>query len=535
MAHSTKVAEHQRQRAENLQKLAEQEFDVAIIGGGINGAVAAASLAARGARVALIERDDFASGVSSQSSNLAWGGIKYMESLEFPLVWKLCRSRNQLNRAFPSSVSEIRFLTVVRKNFRLPAFVVFLGAVLYWLIGACHTQRPRYLSKRQIRALEPALDLTEVAAGFEYSDCYLENNDARFVFRMVRTAVRHGATTANYLSASSLEFIPSSNLWRITATDELHESRPQITVRAKSLINAAGPWADALNALGKQQTRHRHLLSKGVHLIVDRVTENRRVLTLFASDGRPFFIIPMGNRTCIGTTDTPTPDPEAPITDADRAFILDNVNAGLELKRPLTTGDIIAERCGVRPLAVENDDDEGDWMALSRKHHIEANADNRYVSIFGGKLTDCLNVGDEIAAAVAGLGITLTEPEQAWCGEPDTESRNEFLHAASALQLDQGRQTLGPFGETMAETLWRRYGADSFIVLERLQQSAEAREAIISEPRYLRAELEFARDHEMVAKLDDFLRRRSMLAQQHTTEYLHDSQEIAEAQRILFP
>ncbi|MGB1245498.1 MAG: FAD-dependent oxidoreductase, partial [Porticoccaceae bacterium] len=130
-------------RTTNLQKLRETIFDTLILGGGINGAVAAASLASKGVKVALIDRGDFAGSTSSSSSNLVWGGIKYLENYEFLLVNKLCKSRNQLMRSYPSVVKEIRFLTTIEKGFRLPPFFVFLGTVLYWGIGRFFTQPPR--------------------------------------------------------------------------------------------------------------------------------------------------------------------------------------------------------------------------------------------------------------------------------------------------------------------------------------------------------------------------------------------------------
>ena len=119
-------------RENNITQLERDVFDVLIVGGGINGAVSAASLAAKGARVALIDRGDFAGESSSHSSNLAWGGIKYMENFEFLLVNKLCQSRNTLVAAYPSTVQEICFLTTINKGFRFPAFLVFLGSMLYW-------------------------------------------------------------------------------------------------------------------------------------------------------------------------------------------------------------------------------------------------------------------------------------------------------------------------------------------------------------------------------------------------------------------
>jgi glycerol-3-phosphate dehydrogenase len=124
------------------------------------------------------------------------------------------------------------------------------------------------------------------------------------------------------------------------------------------------------------------------------------VLTFFADDGRLFFVIPMGPRTCIGTTDTKVETPSRTVTAEDRAFVLSNINKRLRLDRPLTEADIIAERCGVRPLATEAGSSSADWVQLSRKHLVEVDHATKHVSIFGGKLTDCLNVGDEICAEI---------------------------------------------------------------------------------------------------------------------------------------
>ncbi len=119
------------------------------------------------------------------------------------------------------------------------------------------------------------------------------------------------------------------------------------------LVNACGPYADEVNAAAGVPTTHHHVLSKGIHLIVDRLTPHPRVLTFFADDGRLFFVIPMGARTCIGTTDTRVDRPEVGVTAEDRRFVLDNINKRLRLPHPLADADVIAERCGVRPLVVD--------------------------------------------------------------------------------------------------------------------------------------------------------------------------------------
>ncbi|NBX57791.1 MAG: FAD-dependent oxidoreductase, partial [Gammaproteobacteria bacterium] len=124
------------------------------------------------------------------------------------------------------------------------------------------------------------------------------------------------------------------------------------TITARVLVNACGPYADRQNGHAGITTSTRHVFSKGIHLIVDRLTPSRRVLTFFADDGRMFFVIPMGARSVIGTTDTRVDAPETSVTPEDRRFVLDNINKRLRLDRPLTEADVIAERCGVRPLAV---------------------------------------------------------------------------------------------------------------------------------------------------------------------------------------
>src|ERR1700737_855986 len=190
-----------RLRENILRRLEDGVFDVLILGGGINGAVSAAALSSRGARVALIDRGDFAGETSQSSSNLAWGGIKYLETFEFGLVRKLCRARNRLIRAYPSTVQEIRFFTAHPKGFRHGLFKLVLGALFYWLIGDFFTRGPRRLSLAAMEREEPIVRLDGCDGGFEYSDAYLHDNDARFVFNFVRAALNYGCLAANYVES----------------------------------------------------------------------------------------------------------------------------------------------------------------------------------------------------------------------------------------------------------------------------------------------------------------------------------------------
>ena len=523
-------------RKAKLEALGSSRFDALVVGGGINGAVSAAALAHRGARVALIDAGDFAGCTSQQTSNLAWGGIKYLESQDYLLVWDLCRSRNELVRSFPATVQEIRFLTTVSRGFRHHPLKLWAGAWLYWLFGRGATRPPRYLSPARISAEEPAVDVSDGVGGVEYSDAYLHDNDARFVWNFVRLAADAGCVALNYARSVAPARDPDGG-WVCRVEDQAGNS--QVEVKAKVLINAAGPYVDEHNEASGIVTTHRHVLSKGIHLMVERITDSQRVLAFFADDGRPFFAIPMYKHTCIGTTDTRTEDPQAPITDEDRDFVLDNVNKRLRLSRPLGKSDIIAERCGVRPLVVENGGDAGrDFLQLSRKHVVEVDEQASHISIFGGKLTDCVNVGEEVCAAVARLGASLRDHADGpmaggrWYGEPGEDMRREYQARAASLDLDR----LSPPGayEPMTARLWRRYGHNALRLLDAIEADPKAGEILLDCSEYLRCELEYIAEREMVVKLDDFLRRRSKIAMVVRKEELRDSGGLAEACEILF-
>ncbi|MFC2990680.1 glycerol-3-phosphate dehydrogenase/oxidase [Halomonas tibetensis] len=516
-------------RQNNLRKLPQRCFDVLVVGGGINGASAAAAMSGKGARVALIDKGDFAGSTSMHSSNLVWGGIKYMESGDFALVRKLCRSRNHLIKSYPSSVQEIRFLTTINKGFRHHPLVPWAGTWLYWLMGSFFTQRPHYLKPSTLHDREPIIDVGSAVGGFEYSDAYLHDNDARFVFNFVRAALDFGTVAANYV-----EYLASrreQGVWITRARDVM--TGDTFEIRSKVLINAAGPWVDQLNQLAGQSTQHHHVFSKGIHLIVPQLTDSRRVLAFFADDGRLFFVIPMGPRTCIGTTDTRVETPEVGATEEDIRFVLDNINKRLALSKPLAESDIIATRCGVRPLAVKpSSGGERDFLNLSRKHAIDLDSQQAHLSIFGGKLTDCLNVGEEVVEAVRGLGIELPYPEQRWYGEPDASVRDAFMHQARLMDLDA--MTVEHASEPLSQRLWRRYGSQALEMLEAIRQDERQAEVLIEGTEYLRVELEQARRREMVTRLEDFLRRRSKVSLVVSEASIRRSPGLREACDILF-
>jgi len=515
-------------RETNLDNLNTSEFDVLIIGGGINGAVSAASLSAKGLKVALIDRGDFAGMTSSNSSNLAWGGIKYLESHEYFLVNELCKSRNHLMASYPSTVQEIRFLTSIQQGFRFHPWFIYLGTLLYWVLGRFKTKAPVLKSANQLKLSESIIDTGTVAGGFEYSDCYLFDNDARFVFNFIRSSIDHGCAAVNYTESLNSEF--DGQQWQTQVRDLIGER--EFTVTSKVVINACGPYVDESNRQTNIDTDHRHVFSKGIHLIVDRLTDEKKVLAFFADDGRLFFVIPMGPKTCIGTTDTPSTDPTEVVTDEDRRFVLDNVNKMLDLSEPLTESDIISERCGVRPLAVKGASEQQQWLQMSRKHAIDIDREKNHLSIFGGKLTDCLNVGDEVAQVVESLGVQTPYPAAKWYGEATDDVRDEFFHQAALMGLDD--MTPATSSEVLSQRFWRRYGRDAVNMLERIRENPKQSELLIEHSEYLRCEIEHAARKEMIVKLEDFLRRRSKISLVVRQQDLLNAPGLREACQILF-
>jgi len=524
------------QRSENLRRLDGGDFDVLVIGGGINGAVSAAALAGRGASVALVDRGDFGAFTSQESSNLVWGGFKYLENYELGLVYGLCRSRNELMKSYPDNVREIGFLATLDKTAPYRPWFAGIGATAYWAIGRFGTKPPKVFSRRRLAQAEPAISTATARGAIQYQDAYLIDNDSRFVFSFIRSAFEAGAVTTNYV-----EFVHAErrgDRWHVALRDVV--TGDEMTASAKTLVNAAGPFVDALNESWGTTTTHRIVYSKGIHLVVPRLTttDHDRVLAFFDDSQRLFYVIPMGRRSVIGTTDTRVDDPHTAVTEEDRNFLLEQINARMNLEKPLEASDVIAERSGVRPLVVkvegEGSDDwrSKEWTSLSRRHEVECDAQRSVVTVFGGKLTDCLNVGAEVASEIESLGVSLEADERNWYGEPDSASRAEFFRQAHLMHLDEMRSK--PDTEPLSVRLWRRYGRRAFDMLEHIRDDPSMATDVMESADYLRVELHNAADHEMIVKLDDFMRRRSKIDLVVADDEFVGSDGLAEISQLLF-
>ena len=497
-------------RVDHLSKLKNQNFQVAIVGGGINGAVSAAALAAGGVKVALIDRGDFAGVTSQESSNMVWGGIKYLQTYEIPLVWNLCGSRNHLLDAFPNRIKPISFLAAIGPTAPFGKILGWLGTILYWILGRFKTKPPKVYSSEETIEIETLINPSGLKGSVRYDDALLIDNDSRFVWDFVSNAREHGAVVTNYVSMQ--DATRENNKWVLHLQDSINND--QFDISADIVINAGGPWGKDLTQKFHDQTIHQLALSKGVHLVVPRLTTNNRVLAFFDEKGRLFYVIPMQDRSVIGTTDTRVENPISEITDADRQFVLDQANRCLNLTKPLTIEDIISERCGVRPLVVKGKKDVSkiEWTALSRKHEIEVNKNSKIITIFGGKLTDCVNVGDEVVDFVRKMGLKIPKVKK-WYGE-DSQVRfvdfiSEFREVNGVTESDI---------EIVAPAIWRRHGNQAFDVLKILLEDSKSLQRIFPELDLTLGECLYIVKNEMVEKSEDLWRRRTALDLVRTKE-----------------
>lgn len=500
-----------------LQDLSSSEFDVAIIGGGINGAVTAASLSAAGLKVLIVDKGDFAGFTSQESSNMVWGGIKYLQSLELKLVYKLCVSRARLMKNYPTRIRSIGFFAAIGPNSPADEALTFLGALAYWVIGKFTTPAPRLFSKLQANKYEPSLSGTDATAAVQYFDGLLFDNDARFVWDFIKRAEGAGATVRNYTKLASAASTDEG--WALALVDE--KSGNRVSVRAKALVNAAGPFADELNQLAGNSTSAHLAFSKGIHLVVPKLTEDNRVLAFWDEDERLFYVIPMHDRSVIGTTDTRVTQPETQVTDEDRDFVLRQINRSMNLPAPLTKQDVIAERCGVRPLVISNPRQskksaEIDWHKLSRKHAIEADRNRKIVTIFGGKLTDCLNIGEEMREEMQSLGFKLKNSP--WFGE-DRKSGASDLLTSLVTKIPNAE-----IRERVAAGMWRRHGLAAMGIVANWTGAdvAEVFEGL----GFTAGELRHIAQSEHVLSAQDLLRRRTPIALVRTQSEIDNNQTL---------
>ncbi|UFH50241.1 glycerol-3-phosphate dehydrogenase [Pseudomonas sp. KNUC1026] len=368
-----------------------EAYDVAVIGGGINGVGIASDAAGRGLSVFLCERDDLAKHTSSASSKLIHGGLRYLEHYEFRLVREALAEREVLLAKAPHIVKPLRFVLPHQPHLR-PAWMIRAGLFLYDHLG----KREKLPASRSLR-FGPRNPLkAELKRGFEYSDCWVD--DARLVVLNAQAARDNGAhihTRTRCVGARRSEGLWHLNMERADGTS--------FSIRAKALVNAAGPWvAQLLREDFKLESAYGIRLIQGSHLVVPRLYEGDNAYILQNEDKRIVFAIPyMGQFTLIGTTDREyTGDPaKVAITEGETDYILQVINN--HFKQQLSRSDIVRTYSGVRPLCNDESDNPS---AITRDYTLALSGEKSeppLLSVFGGKLTTYRKLAESAMADLA--------------------------------------------------------------------------------------------------------------------------------------
>ncbi len=373
-----------RNRDALFDALEAAPFDVAVIGGGITGAGVARDAAKRGLKVALIEARDFASGTSSRSSKMIHGGLRYLPMGDLALVREAASERKIVQAIAPHLARETPFVIPAKTA----AVIAKLRAGLWAfekLGGVPKSRKHEVWSQAQLRTREPALVADDLVGAVVYPE-YL-TDDARLTLANVKDAAAHGALVVNYANAVSL-VLEGGRAVGIEVADTLAGQEGlgrKARLTAHLIVNAAGPWVDAVRALECATAAPRLKLTKGVHLVVarERLPVDRTII-LPAADKRSVFAVPRGAATYIGTTDTfyPALDLWPTITGQDADYLLDAAATRFSTAR-LTHADVISAWSGVRPLVGEEGKSASE---ISRKDELWTGPGG-VLAIAGGKLT----------------------------------------------------------------------------------------------------------------------------------------------------
>lgn len=383
-------------RAERLAALTRDVFDVAVVGGGITGAAVARDAAARGLSAALVEKDDWAAGTSWRSTKLVHGGLRYLETGEVHLVFESLAERDLLFAAAPHLVRPAEFLFPSFRRRGRPPWQVALGLTAYDLLALGHApSRHRRLSREQVVARERLLEGPELLSGAVYPDG--RTDDARLTLENVLDAASLGAVAATRLEVIGIAPGRRGSLSLVTVRDQA--SGREIPIRARCVVNAAGPWADRVRRLESPAAEGMLRLSRGVHLAVPaRRLPLSGIVAFPLADGRLLFAMPDGPVTLVGTTDTDfAGSPDA--VHADQGDV-DYLLAAARETFPsavLTESDVVATFAGLRPLVYRS----GRSVGKTSREEAIVESEGGLVTVTGGKLTTHRRMAERAVDRVA--------------------------------------------------------------------------------------------------------------------------------------
>ncbi|HEY3777567.1 MAG TPA: glycerol-3-phosphate dehydrogenase/oxidase [Rhizomicrobium sp.] len=495
----------------DLDRLANETFDLLVIGGGIAGAAIARDAALRGLSVALLERNDFAHATSAHNSKLIHGGLRYLRNFELGLVRESLRERRTWLRIAPHLVQPLPFLLPVSRSRPLARTALGAGLALYDVLALDRTQpndpdrrlpHHTWFDAQQAAACEPCLESLPLSGAFRYFDAQMYSPE-RLALECVLDAARNGAAVANHLNAGSL-LLRQGRVAGAQVRDAL--SGADFDVRARLTIVAVGPWSDEFLAMALGRSPHRLRRSKGIHLLVPPLTR-RHALTIATENGH-FFVMPWRNGSLLGTTDTPYEGATdaLDINEAEIEDFLCLVNAHLPTAR-LTRGSVRQSYAGLRPLI---DNHSGNTYGASRRAELidyqRRDGVDALFSVIGGKWTTARHLAQKtVDTALQKLGLGRRASASAMHSLPggDMGSISAFLNEARALGV------VTPNVDHIA----RLYGSRLprlFVILRERPDLAAA----LSASGDIGAQIVLAVREEMAMTLEDAVMRRTGIGQE---------------------
>ncbi|WP_214408911.1 glycerol-3-phosphate dehydrogenase/oxidase [Sphaerisporangium fuscum] len=479
-------------RQEQIERLASRPVDVLVVGGGVTGCYTALDAVTRGLSVALVERDDFASGTSSKSSKMVHGGLRYIEQGNLPLVRRSLLERQRFRRNAPHLVQRLPFVFPVLAQdgvFDARIAKAFEGLLWTydlaggWRIGRLHQR----LTVPEVLARAPRLRADRLKGGLLYYDS--RTDDARLTLTIARTAAHFGATVLNGAACRGLVHEGG----RVRGATVEVDGR-DIDVRAGVVINATGVWSDGLDALSDPGHRPRIRPAKGVHIVVPwtRLPVDGTVTVPVPGRARRATCTRWGDVVVVGTTDTDYDGSldEVLCTREEMEYLLDGANTAFDAD--LTPADVVGSIAGLRPLVGGK---EGATLDMSRDHRISTD-EHGLVTVTGGKLTTSRHMGELVVDEA--LKVLGRRARCRTAGLPLLGGAGYDAEASSAT---------GGLGAHLGE----RYGTEARFVARLFDEDPSLAEPIVEGAGYLRAEVVYAARCELARSVDDVLSRRTRM------------------------
>lgn len=493
-------------RKETIEKMQSKVFDVLVIGGGITGAGIALDAASRGMSIALVEMQDFAAGTSSRSTKLVHGGLRYLKQFEVKMVAEVGKERAIVYENGPHVTTPEWMLLPMHKGGTFGKFSTSIGLRVYdFLAGVKKSERRSMLTAEQTLAKEPLIKKTGLKGGGYYVE--YRTDDARLTIEVMKAASEKGAVVNNYSKVVQFLYEQGKAIG-VIVEDQLTGEKYE--VRARKIVNAAGPWVDRIREMDQSKKGKILQLSKGVHLVIDQSRFPLKQAIYFDTpDGRMVFAIPRDGKAYVGTTDTfYSEDAVNPnMTIADRSYIINAINYMFpEVK--ISEKDIESSWAGVRPLIYEEGKSASE---ISRKDEIWE-SQSGLITIAGGKLTGYRKMAEMVVDRLAAKFSTEE-------GKSFPECRTKHMPISGgdvggsaqfksfvASQVSQG--VAAGLSREDAEQLAERYGSNVPTVFQ-LAKKHKADALRFGLPLSLFAQLIYAIEYEMAATPIDFFNRRT--------------------------